>query len=122
MVSENHEIYRVIGHPLRDTLLKMLSIEELPFSEIVETLGEKPAKINHHLKTLIKAGLVERIERKTKRRNSPKTFYRATQRGKIVSGVSEIGATFLRECFKRNKLPKTVKEIEEILKAIIQPT
>jgi len=71
---------KALGHPLRVRILEMLGGEEgwqLTNRELAQSLGVDPGHLHFHVRMLLKAGLIELVERQGKGREKP---YRAVAR------------------------------------------
>ncbi|MEM9224919.1 MAG: metalloregulator ArsR/SmtB family transcription factor [Pseudomonadota bacterium] len=66
---------RAAGEPTRLRILALLRRGDLAVGELVQILGQSQPRLSHHLKTLSRAGLVERLP------EGAWVFYRAVSRG-----------------------------------------
>jgi len=98
LLVESAEQALALLNPLRAELLSRLD-EPASASEIARTLGETPQRINYHIKTLEKAGLVRRTgSRQVK--NLVEVLYQAVARTFVISDALAASAG------ARRKLPE----------------
>ena len=69
------EWIKAIAHPRRIDILKAFGKEPLSAKQLSEMLDEPHAKINYHIKTLYKAGILELVEEKIKSGIVEKYYY-----------------------------------------------
>ena len=103
MVLDRPDQLKALGHPLRVRALEMLGGDEegeLTNRELAQRLGVDPGHLHFHVRMLLKAGLIELVERE-KGREKP---YRAVARTFRVSSellaaghASDIQAALLDE-------------------------
>ena len=89
--SETRTMLDALAEPTRQALTMMLAEKsELSFRELVQLVQPmNPSTLNHHLKTLMKAGLVENHYRKIVGKEDY-SFYRLTELGREF--LKRIGA------------------------------
>ena len=88
---------RALAHPLRLRIIRLLFDRSLTNRELARALGENPATVLHHVRTLLRTGFIEAdTERRGPRGNLEKP-YRSTGRSWLVSIDDErAGATVSR--------------------------
>jgi DNA-binding transcriptional ArsR family regulator len=69
---------RALSHPLRLRILRLCREESLTNGELAERLGEVPATMLFHVRTLEKTGFLRREEERRGRRGAREVPYRAT--------------------------------------------
>lgn len=69
---------RALSHPLRLRILRVCREEPLTNSEIAERLGEGPATVLFHVRTLVRNGFLRREAERRGRRGAREVPYRAT--------------------------------------------
>ena len=75
LVLRDLECIKAIAHPRRIDILKIF--DEIPLSakQLSQLLDEPHAKINYHIKTLYKVGILELVEEKIKSGIVEKYYY-----------------------------------------------
>lgn len=77
-ISDPRQI-KAFADPRRMRIMRILSTNEVTNQQLADALEEPPARILHHLRTLIDAGLVRRVDERIRGGNVEK-YYRATAR------------------------------------------
>ena len=75
LVLRDLECIKAIAHPRRIDILKAFGKEPLSAKQLSEMLDEPHAKINYHIKTLYKVGILELVEEKIKSGIVEKYYY-----------------------------------------------
>jgi DNA-binding transcriptional ArsR family regulator len=70
---------KALADPTRNRLLHILANQEATNQQLAATLGEPQAKVLHHVRFLLDAGLIVLVEQRVRGGNVEK-FYRATAR------------------------------------------
>ncbi len=76
---------RALAHPLRLRILRLCLDEALTNREIADRLGEQPATILYHVRTLLRTGFLAREEERRGRRGAREIPYRATKKSWALS-------------------------------------
>lgn len=75
LVLRDLECIKAIAHPRRIDILKTFDKEALSAKQLSQILDEPHAKINYHIKTLYKVGILELVEEKIKSGIVEKYYY-----------------------------------------------
>ena len=75
LVLRDLEGIKAIAHPRRIDILKAFEKEPLSAKQLSQMLDEPHAKINYHIKTLYKVGILELVEEKIKSGIVEKYYY-----------------------------------------------
>ena len=75
LVLRDLESIKAIAHPRRIDILKAFEKEPLSAKQLSQMLDEPHAKINYHIKTLYKVGILELVEEKIKSGIVEKYYY-----------------------------------------------
>ena len=75
LVLRDLECIKAIAHPRRIDILKSFEKEPLSAKQLSQMLDEPHAKINYHIKTLYKVGILELVEEKIKSGIVEKYYY-----------------------------------------------
>ncbi|RDY26063.1 ArsR family transcriptional regulator [Romboutsia weinsteinii] len=75
LVLRDLECIKAIAHPRRIDILKTFNKEPLSAKQLSQLLDEPHAKINYHIKTLYKVGILELVEEKIKSGIVEKYYY-----------------------------------------------
>ena len=75
LVLRDLECIKAIAHPKRIDILKAFNDLPLSAKELSKMLDEPHAKINYHIKTLYKVGILELVEEKIKSGIVEKYYY-----------------------------------------------
>ena len=75
LVLRDLECIKAIAHPRRIDILKTFDKEPLSAKQLSQLLDEPHAKINYHIKTLYKVGILELVEEKIKSGIVEKYYY-----------------------------------------------
>lgn len=71
---------RALAHPLRLRILRLCLDEALTNRELAGRLGEDPATVLYHVRTLVRTGFLRREEERRGRRGAREFPYRATRK------------------------------------------
>jgi GNAT superfamily N-acetyltransferase/DNA-binding transcriptional ArsR family regulator len=71
---------RALAHPLRLRIIRLLFDRDLTNREIARALGENPATVLHHVRTLLRTGFVEPAPERRGPRGTTEKPYRSTGR------------------------------------------
>lgn len=69
---------RALSHPLRWRILRLCLDSALTNRQLADRLGQDPATMLHHVRTLVRTGFLVGVEERTGRRGSHERPYRAT--------------------------------------------
>lgn len=76
---------RALAHPLRLRILRLCLDESLTNRELAERLGEQPATVLYHVRTLVRTGFLRREEERRGRRGAREVPYRSTKKSWTLS-------------------------------------
>jgi DNA-binding transcriptional ArsR family regulator/GNAT superfamily N-acetyltransferase len=76
---------RALAHPLRLRIIRLLFDRSLTNRELAQALGEHPATVLHHVRTLLRTGFIEAEAERRGRRGNVEKPYRSTGRSWLVS-------------------------------------
>ncbi|MBW3612340.1 MAG: helix-turn-helix domain-containing protein [Chloroflexi bacterium] len=76
---------RALAHPLRLRILRLCLDEALTNRELAERLGEQPATVLYHVRTLVRTDFLRREEERRGRRGSREIPYRSTKKSWSLS-------------------------------------
>src|SRR5450432_2168287 len=76
---------RALAHPLRLRIIRLLYDRSLTNRELARALGENPATVLHHVRTLLKTGFIEADPERRGPRGTTEKPYRSTHRSWSVS-------------------------------------
>lgn len=76
---------RALAHPLRLRILRLCLDEALTNREIADRLGEQPATVLYHVRTLVRTDFLRREEERRGRRGSREIPYRSTKKSWTLS-------------------------------------
>lgn len=76
---------RALAHPLRLRILRICLDEALTNHEIADRLGEQPATVLYHVRTLVRTGFLRREEERRGRRGAREIPYRSTRKSWALS-------------------------------------
>ena len=76
---------RALAHPLRLRILRLCLDEALTNRELAERLGEQPATILYHVRTLVRTGFLRREAERRGRRGAREVPYRSTKKSWTLS-------------------------------------
>ena len=89
---------RALAHPLRLRILRLCVDQALTNGQLAAALGQRPATVLHHVRTLVAAGFLAEQEWRRGRRGSTEKPYRATgksaQLDQAMSGAGALKAVF----------------------------
>jgi DNA-binding transcriptional ArsR family regulator len=98
---------RALAHPLRARILRLCLDEELTNKELAAALGERPATVLHHVRTLVASGFLKEGAWRRGPRGSTEKPYRATGKSAQLDHAMD-GDMALRAIFEA-----VAAEIEE---------
>ena len=75
LILRDLECIKAIAHPRRIDVLRAFNNEPLSAKQLSQMLDEPHAKINYHIKTLYKVGILELVEEKIKSGIVEKYYY-----------------------------------------------
>lgn len=75
LVLRDLECVKAVAHPKRIDILKAFDKDSLSAKQLSQLLDEPHAKINYHIKTLYKVGILELVEEKIKSGIVEKYYY-----------------------------------------------
>lgn len=78
-IVSNPQQLKAFTDPLRNRILHILSYREATNQQLAATLGESQAKVLHHVRYLLDAGLIRLVDQRIRGGNVEK-YYRATAR------------------------------------------
>jgi DNA-binding transcriptional ArsR family regulator len=76
---------RALAHPLRLRILRLCLDEALTNRELAERLGEQPATVLYHVRTLVRTGFLRREPERRGRRGAREVPYRSTRKSWTLS-------------------------------------
>ena len=76
---------RALAHPLRLRLLRLCLNEALTNRQLADRLGEEPATVLYHVRTLVRTGFLAAEGERRGRRNAREIPYRATGKSWLLS-------------------------------------
>jgi DNA-binding transcriptional ArsR family regulator len=76
---------RALAHPLRLRILRLCLDVALTNRELADRLGEQPATVLHHVRTLVRSGFLEAQEERRGRRGAREIPYRSTRKSWTLS-------------------------------------
>src|SRR5579863_564248 len=76
---------RALAHPLRLRIIRLVSDRSLTNRELARALGEHPATVLHHVRTLLRAGFLAADPERRGARGTVEKPYRSTGRSWSVS-------------------------------------
>jgi DNA-binding transcriptional ArsR family regulator len=79
------EVHKALSHELRVKILTYLTERQAGAAEMARAFGAPTPDVSHHVKQLVKYGLVELADVKYPARGSPVKLYRATERPLITN-------------------------------------
>ena len=79
--------FKAMAHPLRLRILRLCLHEQLTNKELADRLGQEPATILHHVRTLCRTGFLEAGEVRNGRRGALEKPYRSTGKSWILSAA-----------------------------------
>lgn len=71
---------RALAHPLRLRILRLCLHEALTNRELADRLGEEPATVLYHVRTLVRTGFLRREAERRGRRGAREVPYRSTRK------------------------------------------
>ena len=77
--------FKAMAHPLRLRILRLCLHEQLTNKELADRLGQEPATILHHVRTLCRTGFLEAGEVRNGRRGALEKPYRSTRKSWVLS-------------------------------------
>jgi DNA-binding transcriptional ArsR family regulator len=76
---------RALAHPLRLRILRLCLDESLTNAELAVRLGEQPATVLYHVRTLLREGFLVREPERRGRRQARELPYRSTRKSLTIS-------------------------------------
>ena len=113
LVLRDLECIKAIAHPKRIDILKAFNDSPLSAKELSKMLDEPHAKINYHIKTLYKVGILELVEEKIKSGIVEKYYYPKSKNIFIDKNIINIS---LRE--ENNKV--SLSRFDNIIESLYQ--
>ncbi|RAL22549.1 winged helix-turn-helix domain-containing protein [Thermoflavimicrobium daqui] len=101
-------------HPLRGEILAQLS-EPASATEVARKIGEKPQRVNYHLKILEKVGLVRRVGTRQVK-NLVEVLYQAVARSFILADSLGVQPEMLQRLQDQHSLAHLIYTSEQIKK------
>lgn len=101
LVLRDLECIKAIAHPRRIDILKAFGKDPLSAKQLSEMLDEPHAKINYHIKTLYKVGILELVEEKIKSGIVEKYYYPTAKN--IIVGKKVIDFSLDNICDNKDK-------------------
>lgn len=108
LILRDLECIKAIAHPRRIDVLKAFNKEPLSAKQLSQMLDEPHAKINYHIKTLYKVGILELVEEKIKSGIVEKYYYPKAKNILIDKNVINI---YLEE----KKEEKYISKVDDII-------
>ena len=108
LILRDLECIKAIAHPRRIDVLKAFNKEPLSAKQLSQILDEPHAKINYHIKTLYKVGILELVEEKIKSGIVEKYYYPKAKNILIDKNVINI---YLEE----KKGEKYISKVDDII-------
>lgn len=84
IVIRDSKVAKLLADKTRCQILALLRVRDMSVNQLAKVLGKPASSINHHIKCLKSAGLVE-LTGERRRGNIIERFYRATARHYVVS-------------------------------------
>ncbi|MGH9107781.1 MAG: helix-turn-helix domain-containing protein [Acidimicrobiales bacterium] len=92
---------RALAHPLRLRILRLCLDRALTNAELANALGERPATVLHHVRTLVGTGFLAEQRWRRGPRGSTEKPYRATGKSWYLEGaMADESGTMLRAVFQ----------------------
>jgi DNA-binding transcriptional ArsR family regulator len=82
---------RALAHPLRLRILRLCLDEALTNRQLAERLGEQPATVLYHVRTLVREGFLVREPERRGRRHARELPYRSTRKSLTLELGLEAG-------------------------------
>ena len=95
---------RALSHPVRLRVLRLCLDTALSNRELAERLGQDPATVLHHVRTLVRTGFLSATEERTGRRGSHERPYRATGKSWTLDIGSEASIVASVDAFRQELL------------------
>ncbi|MBQ6632196.1 MAG: helix-turn-helix transcriptional regulator [Romboutsia sp.] len=108
LILRDLECIKAIAHPRRIDVLRAFNNEPLSAKQLSQMLDEPHAKINYHIKTLYKVGILELVEEKIKSGIVEKYYYPKAKNILIDKNVINI---YLEE----KKGEKYISKVDDII-------
>lgn len=112
LVLRDLECIKAIAHPRRIDILKTFNKSPLSAKQLSQLLDEPHAKINYHIKTLYKVGILELVEEKIKSGIVEKYYYPKAKH--IVIGKNVIDFSLDDECDREELYISKFENISEL--------
>lgn len=108
LILRDLECIKAIAHPRRIDVLKAFNNEPLSAKQLSQMLDEPHAKINYHIKTLYKVGILELVEEKIKSGIVEKYYYPKAKNILIDKNVINIS-------LKEENEEKHISKVDDII-------
>lgn len=112
LVLRDLECIKAIAHPRRIDILKTFNKSPLSAKQLSQLLDEPHAKINYHIKTLHKVGILELVEEKIKSGIVEKYYYPKAKN--IVIGKKIIDFSLDDECDREKLYISKFENVSEL--------
>ena len=108
LILRDLECIKAIAHPRRIDVLRAFNNEPLSAKQLSQMLDEPHAKINYHIKTLYKVGILELVEEKIKSGIVEKYYYPKAKNILIDKNVINIS-------LKEENEEKLISKVDDII-------
>ena len=108
LILRDLECIKAIAHPRRIDVLRAFNNEPLSAKQLSQMLDERHAKINYHIKTLYKVGILELVEEKIKSGIVEKYYYPKAKNILIDKNVINIS-------LKEENEEKHISKVDDII-------
>ena len=108
LILRDLECIKAIAHPRRIDVLRAFNNEPLSAKQLSQMLDEPHAKINYHIKTLYKVGILELVEEKIKSGIVEKYYYPKAKNILIDKNVINIS-------LKEENEEKHISKVDDII-------
>lgn len=116
LVLRDLECVKAIAHPRRIDILKTFDKSPLSAKQLSQLLDEPHAKINYHIKTLYKVGILELVEEKIKSGIVEKYYYPSAKNIVIAKNIINFS---LNDC-QDEKQDLCISKFEDIVELFYQ--
>lgn len=116
LVLRDLECIKAIAHPRRIDILKKFDKSPLSAKQLSQLLDEPHAKINYHIKTLYKVGILELVEEKIKSGIVEKYYYPSAKNIVIDKKVLDFSLNSSEE----NQQELCISKFEDIIELFYQ--
>ena len=118
LILRDLECIKAIAHPRRIDILKIFNETPLSAKQLSQLLDEPHAKINYHIKTLYKVGILELVEEKIKSGIVEKYYYPSAKNIVIDKKVLDFSLHYKDESKQEVYISKFEDIIELFYKAV----